>query len=151
VAEEIIADDAEKNENNTDENVMIQIKNLTKVYGSLLAVDKMNLSCYKNEVLALLGHNGAGKTTTISMITGMQAPTSGDVIVKGNSIVDNVDQVRRDLGLCQQHDVLYENLKVREHLEMVCRLKDIPDKDMEEEVNSILELTLMVRHQDKEA
>jgi ABC-2 type transport system ATP-binding protein len=50
---------------------MIEIKGLTKIYGQMKAVEDLNLTCYKNEVLALLGHNGAGKTTTISMITGM--------------------------------------------------------------------------------
>ena len=110
---------------------MIEIKGLTKIYGQMKAVEDLNLTCYKNEVLALLGHNGAGKTTTISMITGMQAPTAGDVLVNGNSIMNNVDQVRKDLGLCQQHDVLYENLQVREHLALVCRIKDIPSVEME--------------------
>jgi ABC-type multidrug transport system ATPase subunit len=80
-----------RNKDKGDDETMIEIKGLTKVYGTLHAVDDMDLSCYKNEVLALLGHNGAGKTTTISMITGMQAPTAGDVIVNGNSIVTNVD------------------------------------------------------------
>lgn len=140
----VLVDDSVKEINK--KTVAIEIKGLTKDYGNFKAVDNLNLTCYKNEVLALLGHNGAGKTTTISMITGMQAPTGGDVILNGNSIVSDVDRVRKDLGLCQQHDVLYENLRVREHLALVCRIKDIPNSEMDAEIDSILELTLMTRH-----
>ena len=57
--------------------------------------------------------------------------------------------VRRDLGLCQQHDVLFDRLTVREHLHLVCDLKQVPFEDIEEEIKSILELTLMTRHQHK--
>jgi ATP-binding cassette, subfamily A (ABC1), member 3 len=59
------------------------------------------------------------------MLTGMLSPTEGDVIINGHSIVDSVSAVRRDLGLCQQHDVLYANLTVREHLKLVCELKSV--------------------------
>jgi ABC-type multidrug transport system ATPase subunit len=60
----------------------------------------MELSVERNEVLALLGHNGAGKTTTINLITGMQTPTDGDILINGISIVHQPDQARLDLGLC---------------------------------------------------
>jgi ABC-type multidrug transport system ATPase subunit len=70
---------------------MIIIKNLTKKFGSHAAVSNMDLSVERNEILALLGHNGAGKTTTINMVTGMQAPTNGDIFINENSIVKNPD------------------------------------------------------------
>ena len=59
-----------------------------------MAVDKLNLTMNKGEVLALLGHNGAGKTTAINMMTGMIAPSSGDVNVNGFSLRENVNNVR---------------------------------------------------------
>ena len=58
------------------------------------------MSVRQNEVMAILGHNGAGKTTTINMVTGILGPDEGDVIVNGKSIVYEIDQVRKDLGLC---------------------------------------------------
>ncbi len=67
----------------------------------------MNLKINKNETVALLGHNGAGKTTAIDMFTGMLEPTEGDAIVNGKSVVHDLVSVRLDLGLCQQHDVLF--------------------------------------------
>ena len=97
-------------------------------------------------MVALLGHNGAGKTTTISMVTGVLTPTTGDVIVNGNSIVQDLDKVRTDLGLCQQHDVLAEKLTVRENLQLACELKDVPRSRVKEEIDWILELTLLSRH-----
>jgi ATP-binding cassette, subfamily A (ABC1), member 3 len=128
----------------------IDIENLTKKFGNFNAVSGLNLTAKKGEVLALLGHNGAGKTTTINMITGMLSPTEGDVFVEGQSIVGDVSKVRENLGLCQQHDVLYERLTVKEHLNMVCHIKSVPYDKIEKEIEEILNLTLMTRHQDKE-
>ena len=88
--------------------------------------------------MAILGHNGAGKTTTINMVTGILGPDEGDVIVNGKSIVYEIDQVRKDLGLCQQHDVLYELLTVRENLELACELKDVPSTIVKQEIAEIL-------------
>jgi ABC-type multidrug transport system ATPase subunit len=70
------------------------LKTLTKDFGGHVAVDKMNLSIRKHEVLAILGHNGAGKTTVINMITGMLMATKGDVELYGKSITKNTDKVR---------------------------------------------------------
>lgn len=85
----------------------------------------MTVSIKGNEVFAILGHNGAGKTTAIYMLTGMLQPTSGDAILYDNAVTTEIDDVRRDLGLCQQFDVLYNELSVREHLELVCKIKNI--------------------------
>ena len=78
---------------------------------------------FKGQITALLGHNGAGKTTTMSILTGLFPPTSGDAIVNGYSILDNIDGVRQSLGLCPQHNVLFDRLTVKEHLKFFIRLK----------------------------
>ena len=62
-----------------------------------------------------------------NMLTGLLTPTSGDAFIYGHSLVDEIDTVRKNLGLCQQFDVLFDELTVREHLEMVCELKGIPE------------------------
>lgn len=105
----------------------IQIKNLTKVYGKGTnqknAVNNLNLNMYVDQITCLLGHNGAGKTTTMSMLTGMIPPTSGTATVNGYDIRTEVEQVRSSLGLCPQHNVLFNELTVEEHLYFFGRLK----------------------------
>ncbi|KAK6172501.1 hypothetical protein SNE40_016137 [Patella caerulea] len=88
-----------------------------------LAVDKMNLSMYQGQITVLLGHNGAGKTTTMSMLTGFIPPTSGKATVNGHDIRTDIDGVRESLGLCPQHNILFDTLTVDEHLEFFLLLK----------------------------
>jgi len=71
----------------------------------------------------LLGHNGAGKTSTISMLTGLTNPTSGSAIMDGYDIFSDIGRLRESLGVCPQHNVLFGELTVREHLEVFCTLK----------------------------
>jgi|Transcript_16267 ABC-type multidrug transport system ATPase subunit len=101
----------------------VQLKAMTKEFGDFRAVDELTLSVKKNEIIALLGHNGAGKTTAIYMLTGMLMPTGGDAIINGFSIRRETDMVRRSIGLCQQHDVLFEKITVEEHLRLAMRIR----------------------------
>jgi ATP-binding cassette subfamily A (ABC1) protein 3 len=109
----------------------ILFENLTKTFGEFTAVNKLKFSIKEGEIFAFLGHNGAGKTTAIYMLTGMLKASSGDAYVYGNSINKGIDKVQRNLGLCQQFDVLFDNLTVKEHLKFVCEIKDIPLMDIE--------------------
>ena len=88
-----------------------------------VAVDNLYLNVYQDQITVLLGHNGAGKTTTMSILVGLFPPTSGDAIINGRSILTDMDSIRRSLGLCPQHNVLYDRLTVREHLNFFARLK----------------------------
>ena len=83
----------------------LSLKNIHKQFGNLHANHDISISLKRGEVLALLGENGAGKTTTVNMITGILEPDKGEVIINGKSIIYDLDEVRKDLGLCQQHDV----------------------------------------------
>ena len=78
---------------------------------------------YKGQITALLGHNGAGKTTTMSILTGLFPPTSGSAHVNGKSILTGMDAIRDSLGLCPQHNVLFDRMTVKEHLEFFINLK----------------------------
>ncbi|KAK2651860.1 hypothetical protein Ddye_011716 [Dipteronia dyeriana] len=115
----------------------IQMRNLHKVYatkkGNCCAVNSLQLTLYENQILALLGHNGAGKSTTISMLIGLLPPTSGDALVFGKNIITDMDEIRKGLGVCPQHDILFQELTVREHLEMFAILKGVK-KDLVENV-----------------
>lgn len=88
-----------------------------------LAVDHLSLKMYQGQVTALLGHNGAGKTTTLSILTGLFPPTDGNAYINGLSVVKDIDLIRNDLGICPQHNVLFDRLKVSEHLSFFARLK----------------------------
>nr|XP_021189995.2 phospholipid-transporting ATPase ABCA1 [Helicoverpa armigera]WRX06182.1 ABCA1 [Helicoverpa armigera] len=119
----------------------VNIQNLTKIYkGRKKVVDNLNLRMYENEITVLLGHNGAGKTTTISMLTGMVPPTSGKAFINGYNIVTETGLARKSLGICPQHNVLFPDLTVAEHIIFYSRLKGVPNSKLKEEVNHFVKL-----------
>ena len=93
---------------------------------------------YEGQIFCLLGHNGAGKTTTISMLTGMITPSSGDASVAGDSIVSNMSAVRQHLSVCPQHDVLYPNLTVSDHLEVFGHLKGLEGPQLDAAITTAI-------------
>ncbi|ETK86251.1 hypothetical protein F441_09243 [Phytophthora nicotianae CJ01A1] len=104
--------------------------------GVKYAVRGVSLAMYKDQITCLLGHNGAGKTTLISMLTGMIAPSSGDASFRGLSLMHDMGEIRQSLGLCFQHDVLYGELTVEEHLLFYGRVKGYRGAALREEVNT---------------
>jgi ATP-binding cassette, subfamily A (ABC1), member 3 len=95
-----------------------------------------------DDVTALLGHNGAGKTSTIAMLTGAYAPTSGGASVCGRDIKAQMSDIRKDLGICMQHDCLFSQLTVREHVQFFSRLKGLyhrlPWSEAEDHIDRVL-------------
>lgn len=118
----------------------IQIHNLRKVFGQKAAVRNLTLNMYNDQITVLLGHNGAGKTTTMSMLTGMFPPTSGTAIVCGHDIKTDMDGVRESLGLCPQHNIIFDELTVREHLYFFSKLKGLKHEAINEEIEKYVEL-----------
>eukprot|EP00980_Cylindrotheca_fusiformis_P009501 scaffold2077_cov119-Cylindrotheca_fusiformis.AAC.4 len=106
----------------------IEICDLRKEFGDKKAVDGLSMSLFNGQITALLGHNGAGKTTTISMLTGMLAPTSGYATVRGKDIRSEMNDVREEIGICLQHDCLFPQLTVTEHLDFFARVKGLFSK-----------------------
>jgi ABC-type bacteriocin/lantibiotic exporter with double-glycine peptidase domain len=88
----------------------VDIRNLFKVFktntGPKVAVDNLNLTMYSGQITALLGHNGAGKTTTIGMLTGLFPADGGTAIIEGFDINNDMHEIRRNLGVCPQHDIV---------------------------------------------
>ena len=86
------------------------------------AVDGVNLVMFPGEIFALLGHNGAGKSTTMSAICGLTAPTKGDISVFGLNVPNDLVEVRKSMGFCPQHDVLFPAMTVIQHVELFSSL-----------------------------
>jgi ATP-binding cassette subfamily A (ABC1) protein 3 len=103
-----------------------------------IAVDGLNLNLYKDEIFALLGHNGAGKSTTINILSGLYEATGGKAFYKNMNIFENMNEFRRRIGICPQHDVLFDDLNVKEHLEMFCVFKGVPSEKIEVDVENII-------------
>ena len=97
----------------------IKILGLTKRYRELTAVDSLQLEIKQGELFALLGVNGAGKTTAIKMLSCLTAPTAGDALVGGYSVVKDPKQVKRLIGVSPQETAVAPNLSVKENLELM--------------------------------
>jgi len=123
----------------------VAVNKLRKTFGEQVSVNDLSFKMYENQIFALLGHNGAGKTTTISMLTGLIPPDTslltgaGDhgAAVYGHSILADMEQIRRSLGVCPQHDVLFENLSVREHILFFAQLKGASYEEANEESTAL--------------
>ena len=121
-------------------NQALLIKNLNKIYSNgKRAVNDLSLNMYRDQIFVLLGHNGAGKTTTISMLTGLLSPTSGTAKIFGLDIEDDMDILRRSMGVCPQHDILFDTLTVREHLNLFATFKGMKSKDIPQEVEKMID------------
>lgn len=118
----------------------IQLKDVKKTYDDgKQALKGVTLNLYKNEIFALLGHNGAGKSTLINILTGLYESSGGSVEYGGENIFDDIDSFRKKVGICPQHDVLFEDITVKEHLELFSSFKGVTDSNLDEEIKSILQ------------
>ena len=93
----------------------IELQNLTKAFGDLIAVNDVSLKVEENEVLCLLGPSGCGKTTTLRMVAGLEVATSGDILI-ANKNVNDLDTRDRNLAMAFQFYALYPSLTVAENL-----------------------------------
>ena len=106
------------------------------------------LTFYEGQVQCMLGHNGAGKTTLINMLTGMCQPDAGDCTVWGRSVRDDIDTIRRDIGLCPQHNILWGTLSCEEHLMFYGRIKGVPIEVLKARTTQMLKLVNLYEKKD---
>ncbi len=97
----------------------IEIKNLSKIYKDVRAVDGLSLTVKKGELFGLLGVNGAGKTTLVKMLSCLVLPTSGDAFVLGSSIITETDKVKQKIGISPQETAVAKKLTVEENLDLM--------------------------------
>ncbi|ESP01294.1 hypothetical protein LOTGIDRAFT_212836 [Lottia gigantea] len=124
-----------------DKSVGVGIRNLRKVYstGKKVAVDGLSLNFYEDQITSFLGHNGAGKTTTMSILTGLFPPTEGTAYIYGKDIRTDMDDIRNSIGMCPQHNVLFDRLTVEEHIWFYASLKGCTKQQVQTEMPKIIE------------
>lgn len=121
---------------------MVEVKNLTKSYGSIKAVDNISFTVETGEVLGFLGPNGAGKSTTMNIITGYLSSTSGTVTVDGDEILEEPSKVKKKIGYLPEIPPLYVEMTVEKYLEFMFDLKKVrlPKKKHIEEIMKLVRI-----------
>ena len=118
----------------------VEVKELSKSYGSLVAVDHISFEVKGKEIFGLLGPNGAGKTIIIRMICGMLRPTSGTAIIAGFDVSQKPQEVKRRIGLVPDISNLFGELSARVNLEFMGKLYGLDKKTRRERIDQVLEL-----------
>jgi len=119
---------------------MLEARGLTKCYSAIPAVDEVSFTIRPGEVLGYLGPNGSGKTTTVSMLTGLLQPTRGHIFFDGRNIKDHLIEYKKRLGYVPEEPHVYPYLSGREYLELVGRLRSVPQKLLDQKISDLLHL-----------
>ncbi|MBI5086388.1 MAG: ABC transporter ATP-binding protein [Acidobacteria bacterium] len=117
---------------------MIEVEQLRKAYGQLVAVDQATFTARPGEIFGLLGPNGAGKSTTLGCICGLLTPTSGSIRVLGHDLVNDGARARRATGVAPQEIALYEELSARENLDYWGSVQGLTGKRLKQRVDEVL-------------
>lgn len=116
---------------------VIQVRDLTKTFGSLTAVDRVNMEIERGQVHGFAGPNGSGKTTTIRLMCGLMKPSSGTVSVLGMSVPGQAAEVRRHVGYMTQRFSLYEDLTVRENMQFLSRIHGLGSRRCRSRISAV--------------
>ena len=119
---------------------IIVVKNLTKVFGDFVAVDKITFDMKKGEIFGLLGPNGAGKSTTIRMLSTLTRPTKGTATIGGFDVVRQDNEVRKLIGIVSEKMIMYNRLTAKENLWFFGNLFGMPKDDLNKRIDELLEL-----------
>lgn len=123
---------------------MIQVTGLTKMYGDRKAIDNLNFTIKKGEVVGFLGPNGAGKSTTMKIITGYMAPTSGVAKISGFDVFESPLEVKKRIGYLPETPPVYLDMTVEDYLRYVAELKGVQSQKITSQINLSLEKTNLV-------
>lgn len=128
---------------------MIEVKNVTKKYGSFVAVDDISFSVKEGEIVGFLGPNGAGKSTTMNTITGFIEQTKGEVIINGFDTLKKPKKAKEQIGYMPEGVPVYGELTIKEFVTYMAELKKIKRKEKKENVQEVLKKTGLVEIQNK--
>ena len=117
---------------------MIELRQVTKRYGEVAAVDGLSFTAPAGQIVGLLGQNGAGKTTTLNILTGYLPPTSGQVLVDGMDMLTRARECKRRIGYLPEKPPLYDEMTVKSYLSFVCELKEVAPRAIRAHVERIM-------------
>jgi len=118
---------------------VIEVQHITKRYGTVTAVDDVSFRVERGEILGFLGPNGAGKTTTMRILTGYMPPTEGRAMVAGYDVFNQAIDAKRRTGYLPETPPLYPDMRVREYLDFVARIKGVPSGEQKQRVSAVME------------
>lgn len=118
---------------------MIEMKNLTKIYGKKCAVEKLDLNIEEGDIFGFLGPNGAGKSTTIFMLAGMIEPTSGEAFISGRSVTKDPLGVKKIIGVLPEGVGFYGHLSAEQNLEYFSSFYGFNKREIEKKIKELLE------------
>jgi len=122
----------------TESEPAIQARGLTRRFGKLTAVNRVDLTIPRARIYGFLGPNGSGKTTTIRMLCGLLTPSEGEAAVLGYNVPREAERLRRSIGYMTQHFSLYEDLSVRENLEFMGDIYSLPSARRRQRITELL-------------
>jgi ABC-2 type transport system ATP-binding protein len=119
---------------------MLEIRNLTKRFNGIPAVQDVSFTLHPGEILGYVGPNGAGKSTTVKMIIGLLEPSEGQILYRGSSVIDDLSGFQSRLGYVPEEPHLYPHLSGREYLQLAGRLRGLPRSVLEPKIDEFLRL-----------
>ena len=125
---------------------MLELKGLTKYYRNTAVVDNVSFAVHPGEVTGYLGPNGSGKSTTVKMVTALIEPTAGKVFLDGRDVREDLTGFRRRLGYVPEDAILYSYLTGLEYLQLIGRLRGLPERTLDRRANDLLELFSLYPH-----
>ncbi len=127
---------------------VIEVAELTKKFGSFIAVDSISFEVYKGEIFGFLGANGAGKTTAMRMLSGLLIPTSGQAKVAGYNVRKSPDKVKQNIGYMSQHFSLYDDLTVKENIRLFGGIYGLSKSELSTKQDNILQNLELIKEKD---
>ncbi|XP_043645622.1 phospholipid-transporting ATPase ABCA1 [Drosophila teissieri] len=118
--------------------LIVRVSNIEKVFNGRFAVKELSLNFYQDEITVFLGHNDSGKSTIFMLLAGFLQPSAGEITINGYDLTTEQRKARRSMCFCPQHDVLFEKVEARWHLQFYCRLKGLNRKEASAEADKYL-------------
>jgi ABC-2 type transport system ATP-binding protein len=122
---------------------VLAARGLTKRYGGLLALDRVDFEVRRGEIVGYLGPNGSGKSTTVNLVVGLLEPSAGSITLNGRTLADDPSAYKRTIGYVPEEPHLYTHLTAGEYLELVGRLRGIPHETLQVRIAKLLQLFLL--------
>ena len=133
----------------TEDKHLIEVQNLTKVYGSKTAVENVSFKIRNGRIYGLLGPNGAGKSTTMNIMTGCLSPTEGTVLINGYDICDQPIEAKRQIGYLPEQPPLFGDMTPAEYLSFVAEAKGVSDDLIDRQVKEAMQVTDILSVKDR--